>query len=93
MSSLYILITSIICNLFEAIVKTQFLNYLHSNCLISKQQSGFLSRHSTTTNLLECMNDWTLSMYNKAPVKILYVDFAKAFDVVSVHKLIIKLKH
>jgi len=51
------------------------------------------------------MNDWTLSQHiisynilkgaldNKAPVKILYVDFAKAFDAVSVHKLIIKLKH
>jgi len=32
-------------------------------------------------------------MDNKAPVEKLYVDFAKAFDVVSVHKLIIKLKH
>jgi len=53
----------------------------------------FLSKHSTTTNLLECMNDWTKSMDVKAPVKVLYVDFAKAFDVVSVPKLIIKLKN
>src|ERR1043165_1553069 len=48
--------------------------------------------HSTVTNLLECLNDWTSSLDNKRFVKILYVDFAKAFDVVLIPKLMYKLK-
>ena len=47
--------------------------------------------HSTTTNLIECLNDWTFCLDNKHFVKILYVNFAKAFDVVSVPKLMYKL--
>ena len=37
---------------------------------------------STTTNLLESLNDWTLSIQCKHSVKIAYVDFSKAFDTV-----------
>ena len=40
---------------------------------------------------MECLNDWTLALDNKKFVKILYVDFTKAFDVVSVPKLMYKL--
>ena len=86
-------LTCIICKIYENILKNDLLCYLCTNNLISKHQHGFLSRHSTTTNLLECLNDWTMNMDNKAPVKILYVDFAKAFDIVSVPKLIFKLRH
>ena len=68
------------------------MSYLNSFSLISKQQHGFLKMHSTVTNLLECLNDWTSSLDNKRFVKILYVDFAKAFDVVSIPKLMYKLK-
>jgi hypothetical protein len=36
---------------------------------------------------------WTLSIEKKIPVKILYIDFEKAFDKVSVLKLLHKLEH
>ena len=39
------------------------------------------------------MNDRSSNLDNKMTVKILYVDFVKAFDVVSIPKLIIKLEH
>jgi len=46
---------------------------------------------STTTNLLESLNDWTLSIQCKHSVKIAYVDFSKAFDTVSHNKLFMRL--
>ena len=32
--------------------------------LISKHQHGFLSKHSTTTNLLESTHDWIVAFVN-----------------------------
>ena len=54
-------------------------------------QHGFLARHSTTTNLLECINDWTISIANHKSIIIAYVDFKAAFDCISHHKLLLKL--
>src|SRR5207245_4174554 len=65
--------------------------FLIKNSLISSAQHGFLRKHSTTTNLLEAVNDWTTSLECKRSVKILYVDFAKAFDLVSIPKLLLNL--
>jgi hypothetical protein len=50
-----------------------------------------LKKHSTVTNLLESLNDWTRSLETKQFVKILYVDFAKAFDRLSIPKLLHKI--
>jgi len=58
--------------------------YLDRHRLITKDQHGFLKRRSTVTNQLECVNDWTTSLNNRACVDIHYFDFAKAFDVVSI---------
>ena len=59
--------------------------------IITKAQHGFLKRHSTSTNLLESLNSWTLSLSNHKPVTIAYVDFQRAFDSISHAKLIHKL--
>jgi len=59
--------------------------------LINKHQHGFLSRRSTTTNLLEMFDDWTLAINDRASVVTAYTDFSKAFDVVSHNKLLHKL--
>ena len=67
------------------------LSFLLTRNLISKQQHGFLSRHSTTTQLLECVNDWCIAMDDKSSVDISYVDFSRAFDSVVHSKLICKL--
>ena len=80
------------CKLFEKIVKNHLLTYLEEHSFISKNQHGFLSNHSTTTNLLETLNDWTRALEQHQFVKILYIDFEKAFDRVSVPKLLYKLK-
>ena len=69
----------------ETIIKNDLISLLYSNKLISKHQHGFLSKHSTSTQLLECVNDWAIQISKKHEVDIAYLDFAKAFDS-NVHK-------
>ncbi|MFZ2539437.1 MAG: reverse transcriptase family protein [Oscillospiraceae bacterium] len=79
------------CKILETVIATDLLEFLSSHKLLSKQQHGFLKKHSTVTNLLESVNDWTISCINKKSVVIGYVDFQRAFDVISHKKLIHKL--
>ena len=84
-------LTCVCCKLLESIIVSDILDHLSSHNLITKHQHGFLKKHSTTTNLLESLNDWTLSLSNRKSVLIAYVDFQKAFDSVSHPKLLHKL--
>src|SRR5207244_3261590 len=84
-------LTSVVCKVFEAVVKNDIIFFLNKYCLISSAQHGFRRKHSTITNLLVAVNDWTSSLGCQRSVKILYVDFAKAFDLVSIPKLLLKL--
>ena len=59
---------------------------------MSRLQHGFLSRRSTTTNILQCLDSWTKSIDNREPVDAIYLDMEKAFDTVSHPKLIFKLR-
>ena len=48
-------------------------------------------KHSTTTNLLSSLRDWTISLSNHKSTHICYIDFQRAFDTISHTKLIQKL--
>jgi len=85
-------LTSVFSKLMERVIVTNLLNYLSSHKLINKQQHGFLSRRSTSTNLLESLNDWSLCVENGKCQQVAYIDFAKAFDGVCHSKLIAKLR-
>src|SRR5664279_827253 len=52
---------------------------------------GFLLKHSTCSNLLETVNDWTLALDNHLKTDAIYIDSQKAFDSVSHPKLLSKL--
>ena len=70
----------------------QYLAEVAEHNLITKHQHGFMKRHSTTTtNLLESMNDWTISLSNHSSIIIAYIDFKSAFDCISHPKLLLKL--
>jgi len=73
------------------VVQKQMPDYLLINKLISPHQHGFLSKLSTCTQLLETVNDWSLSQRNGHAVDVVYFDFCKAFDSVSHVKLSQKL--
>ena len=51
----------------------------------------YRTRRSTTTNLLETFDNWSLAINDRASVITAYIDFSKAFDVVSHNKLLQKL--
>ena len=80
------------CKNMDTIIKTDLISHLYSITLISKHQHGFLSKHSTSTQLLECVNDWAIQISKKNHVDIAYLDFAKAFDSIVRKKLLFKLK-
>ncbi len=57
----------------EIIIKDVIIAHMSHNSLISPCQHGFLSRHSTVTQLLECLNKWTLPADAKESVDIAFV--------------------
>ena len=85
-------LTSVFSKLFERVIHEHMLDYLLRNGLISSQQHGFLAKHSTCSQLLETVNDWSIALKNCNIVDVVYFDFAKAFDTVSHVKLIHKLQ-
>ena len=70
-------------------VHDQLYHYLNSNSLLSKNQSGFRSLHSTVTALLHLTNDWYLNIDKGENNLIELLDLAKAFDTVS-HEILLK---
>jgi len=56
--------------------------------LLAGSSMVLLRRKSTSTNLLETLNDWTLAIDNGDSITAAYIDFGKAFDSVSHQKLL-----
>lgn len=84
-------LTSSCSKIFESSIKCALLEFLSEHDVISSSQHGFLSKKSTCTNLLECLNDWTDALDSYLSCLVVYVDFSKAFDSVTVPKLLYKL--
>ena len=80
------------CKIFESAIKLVLVPFLDEKKLLSSHQHGFRSRHSTCLNLLEALDDWTNNLESKFDTFVAHVDFARAFDSVSLPKLIHKLK-
>ena len=66
---------------------------MKTNNIITRQQHGFLARRSTTSNILDSLNDWTLAINLENSITVVYVEYSKAFDVVCHSKLMYKLQH
>jgi len=86
-------LTCIACKVMERVIVQRMLIYLKANNITTRQQHGFLARRSTTSNLLDSLNDSTLAINNKQSITVAYVDYSIAFDVVCHIKLTYKLQH
>jgi len=53
------------------------MDHLNTNNILYRAQPGFLKQRSTTTNLLECYNDWTICVQTKSQVAVVCIDFCK----------------
>ena len=66
--------------------------FLESNNLFYPLQSGFRNRHSCHSSLSHMANSWLTSINKSEMTGALFLDFSKAFDLVSHDLLIKKLK-
>jgi len=80
-------LTCVASKIMERVIARHIYDHLYRNQLLSCMQHGFIKGRSTCTNLLESMNDWTLSVQSNKSVTIVYIDFSRAFDSVSHEKL------
>ena len=84
-------LTVIACKVMERIITDNLTSYLKLHNLFSVEQHGFLERHSTETQLLDTLSEWTGVLDNHLLVDCIFIDFKKAFDSVCHNKLLIKL--
>ena len=85
-------LTATMCKIMEVIIKDQLVQYLVDKGIINKHQHAFIRNHSTATNLLECINDWLVSIKSPSRTDVVYIDFSKVFDIVVTSKLLFKLE-
>ena len=85
-------LTSVPGKVMERIIKTSIMSHLKRNNLIRKSQHGFMPKKSCATNLLEFLEKVTKAVDEGRDVDVIYLDFAKAFDLVPKHRLLEKLK-
>lgn len=87
-------LTSQVCKVLESIVKEHVFDHLKNKNLLSENQHGFREGRSCLSNLLTTLEDWTEILDERACVDVAYLDFRKAFDLVSHKHLLLKLhKH
>ena len=67
-------------------------DHLMQQGLLTKNQHVFIKGKSTLTNLLESVSDWSIARDNKRSATVIYIDFKRAFDMVSHPKLLGLLK-
>ena len=84
-------LTSQVCKVLESIVRKQILGHLAENNILRDEQHGFREGRSCLTNLLETIEQWTEIIDDGDGIDVAYLDFRKAFDLVSHKHLIYKM--
>ena len=84
-------VISVVAKVFERIVYDQLYNFLSSEEIISKLQSGFWSLHSTVTALLEATDSWAFNIDRGYVNAVVFLDLKKAFNTVDHEILLSKM--
>ena len=67
----------------EKLVKKAMVQHLEEFGLISNHQHGFVKHKSCVTNLLEALDIISEIVHRGFSIDLIFLDFAKAFDMVS----------
>jgi len=84
-------LTSQVCKILETVVREKIVKHMKDNGLFSNSQHGFREGRSCLTNLLETLEHWTKIIDEGDCIDIAYLDFRKAFDLVSHKHLLHKM--
>ena len=84
-------LTSQVCKVLESIIVDKITEHLTKNNLLNDAQHGFREGRSCLTNLLETLEQWTEIIDEGDAIDVAYLNFRKAFDLVSHEHLIYKL--
>lgn len=79
--------------LIEKLIGGQFINYLTSNALITKDQSAYLKGHSTQSSLHKLMDDILENADEGEVTAACFLDISKCFDSICHDFLLQKLKN
>ena len=82
-------ITSVPCKVAEKVIVKHLMPYLEENHLISTNQFGFRSKHSTVDQLVATYDYVTDSVDQRRPVDLVFFDYSKAFDKVC-HRILLQ---
>ena len=66
---------------------------LECNNVLNNAQFGFRQRRSADRQLLQTVHDLALGLNEKSQTDCIFLDFSKAFDKVSHHLLLLKLRY
>lgn len=80
-----------ISKLLEKALNTRLINFLENQNLLSQNQFGFRKGKSTDDAVLELTNYISSNLDTKKKVITIFLDLAKAFDTVSIPRLLNKL--
>ncbi len=83
---------SVICKIFERIMKRALLSFFSDTRPISPHPHGFLPRPSCPFNLLVFEKKVIRMMDEGHTVEAIYLDFARAFDSINHRFLLAKMK-
>ena len=80
--------------IYENVLFKHLYNYVQSNNLINKKQSGFRPGDSTTNQLIDLVNEIQQSFHSKGALEVrpVFLDISKAFDKVRHDGLLFKFK-
>ena len=79
--------------ILEKLFDTRLQSFMDKNCLISECQYGFRSGYSTSSALMELIEELSSALDSKKVTVGVFIDLKKAFDTID-HKLLMhKLEH
>ena len=85
-------LTSVVCKIFEKVIRNTIMDHMESNDLFSQHQHGFRKGRSCITQLIEVLDKWTEELDTRHSLDTIYLDFRKAFDTVPHLRLLNKLQ-
>lgn len=83
----------VLSKVLEKVVSQQVTEYVETCYILPKYQSGFRKYHSTTTALINLVDNIIRAVDKRDAVTLVNVDYSKAFDKISHKLLCAKLKY